>query len=500
MLDRIHNLLQKSPGSFYPHLDSKNSNIKVAEGTDAFLRDPENMPVVSANAYLGMRGIKRALEAGADIVICGRCADASPVIAAAAWWHGWADDAWDELAGAFTAGHLIECSTYVTGANFSGWTRYPLEELLGIGLGIAEVDKQGNCVITKHDALPGVVHSDTVKSQLLYELQGHVYLNSDVKADLSQVSVEDIGKNRVMVTGTKGHPPPPTTKLAVFYRGGYQWEWTVNTTGKDAARKFKFQEMQLRRKVEEWGMADDLEVLDFQHIGVPATNPDSQFSSTTYIRMYAQSKKPDLLNKLTMAWVYDGMAHFAGMHLSLLQRGHVPKPFLSYYPALIPQDEIDEAYTLLGPNSTRVSVGSPPQTEELAPRANYETLNPAPLSIFGDTFMAPLGEVAHARSGDKGANVNIGIFVHTEEEWEWLRSFLTHEQMRSLMGKDWQPSFYTERVEFPHIKAVHFVVYGALGQGVSSSRLLDGLGKGFAEFIRAVHVPIPKKFLLASAS
>jgi hypothetical protein len=109
--------------------------------------------------------------------------------------------------------------------------------------------------------------------------------------------------------------------------------------------------------------------------------------------------------------------------------------------------------------------------------------------------LAPLGDIALARSGDKGANANIGIFVHTEEEWEWLRSIMTRAKLQELMGEDWRDWYFIERVEMPKVKAVHFVVYGPLGKGVSGSAILDCLGKGFAEHIRFVHVPIPTKFL-----
>jgi hypothetical protein len=183
------------------------------------------------------------------------------------------------------------------------------------------------------------------------------------------------------------------------------------------------------------------------------------------------------------------------MHLSLDQRSMAPKPFLGYYPCLVPQSDLAEAVTLLGPSRTRFPVGPPALTEPLEPRANYETRSPVALESFGETVVAPLGEVVYARSGDKGGNINIGLFVHNQEEWDWLRSFLTCEQMQKLMGRDWQSWFHLERVEFAHIHAVHFVVYGPLGRGVSSSRLLDSLGKGFSEFIRAVHVPIPRRFI-----
>jgi hypothetical protein len=87
------------------------------------------------------------------------------------------------------------------------------------------------------------------------------------------------------------------------------------------------------------------------------------------------------------------------------------------------------------------------------------------------------------------------VCVHTAEEWAWLRAFLTRDKMRELMGEDWQKWFVIERVEFAEIFAVHFVVYGLLGRGVSSSSRLDSLGKGFAEYIRARHVEVPERFL-----
>jgi hypothetical protein len=111
-------------------------------------------------------------------------------------WHSWKDTDYDQLAGALIAGHLIECSGYVTGSNFAGFYEYPLDDLYDITFGIAEVSKDGTCVATKHHAMNGFVNEDTVKCQFLYELQGNIYLNSDVKAILDDVRVQAESKNR----------------------------------------------------------------------------------------------------------------------------------------------------------------------------------------------------------------------------------------------------------------------------------------------------------------
>lgn len=194
LMPTIHELLS-SEKEVLKHLDGDNSNVRLAEHAADFLDDPQK-PIVSAHAYLGARAIRKGLEEGADIIICGRVSDASPVIGAAQYWHGWSDTDYDELAAALIAGHLIECSSYSTGANFAGFDTYPIEDLLDLGLPIAEISHNGDCVITKAESLNGIVTRDVVTCQLLYELQGNIYLHSDVKADITNVSVEQQSKNR----------------------------------------------------------------------------------------------------------------------------------------------------------------------------------------------------------------------------------------------------------------------------------------------------------------
>jgi hypothetical protein len=214
------------------------------------------------------------------------------------------------LAGALVGGHLIECSTYITGANFAGSYQYPVEELMNLGLPIIEIDADGEGVVTKHEGLNGIVTADTVKCQFLYELQGNIYLNSDVKAEISQIKIVEETKNRVRVSGIKGFPPPSTTKLATFYKGGYQAEILLNATGYATSWKWDYQEMQIRKKLEDFGVRP--EILDFQRVGVDKQNPDSQLSSTTYLRIFAQDKDHAKVGAVTRAWAFNTMQHFAG--------------------------------------------------------------------------------------------------------------------------------------------------------------------------------------------
>ncbi|ODQ78900.1 hypothetical protein BABINDRAFT_39059 [Babjeviella inositovora NRRL Y-12698] len=478
------------------HLDSNNDKIKISAETSAFFANP-NREIVSCNAYLGGRSIVAGLNAGADVIICGRVADASPIIALAAWWHGWKDTDYDRLAGALLAGHLIECSGYTTGANFCDFDRYPMDKLIDIGYPIAEIASDGTFIITKHESLNGFVNVDTCRSQLLYELQGEMYLNSDVTADVSKVIMKQKAKNRVEVSGIRGFPPPPTTKLALFYVGGYQAEFMVCGTGTNMDAKFELQERQVRRAMEDFGIQDKFDVVEFQRLAHADENPDLQNHGTSFLRIFVQAREYASVIAFGRACRRYGMQHFHGASFSFINPFE-PREFVVYYPGLIEQLRLDEGCIILGSdNSAAVDVkgGHVPRAEALGVRKSYETAKPVDLSMFGATVRATLDTFVLGRSGDKGANVNLGLYVHQDDEYEWLKSFATGKNLQYLIGEDWKDTYFIERVEMPNILAVHFVVYGILGRGVSSSTRLDSLGKAFADYIRSKVVAVPEVFV-----
>jgi hypothetical protein len=190
-----------------------------------------------ANAYLGARPIADALAAGAQIVITGRVADASLFLAPLVHEHGWAWDDWDRLAAGVVVGHLLECSGQVTGGNYSGrWWENP--DPLRIGFPIAEVDPDGSAIVTKPDDTGGMVTFDTVREQLLYEVHDPArYLNPDVIADFTSVRVDDLGGDRVRVSGTTGSPPPATYKGLVCRPAGWAGEVRLAYPWPDAEAK-----------------------------------------------------------------------------------------------------------------------------------------------------------------------------------------------------------------------------------------------------------------------
>ena len=148
----------------------------------------------------------RRCDSGADVVVCPRVTDASLVVGPAAWHHGWAETDWDALAGAVVAGHVIECGPQATGGNYAFFTEVP--GLEHPGFPIAEVAADGSSVITKHPGTGGAVTVGTVTAQLLYEIAGHHYPNTDVVARFDTVEVDEVGPDRVRLSGTEGTARP----------------------------------------------------------------------------------------------------------------------------------------------------------------------------------------------------------------------------------------------------------------------------------------------------
>eukprot|EP00913_Durusdinium_trenchii_P023402 g21980.t1 len=203
--------------------------------TGASLESLKNK-VVCANAYLGAAGIVDALDQGARIVITGRVADASLVVGPAVHEFGWPWDDWNALGAATVAGHLIECGAQMTGGMYSDWT--DAIDLADVGYPIVELAEDGSSVVTKPEGSGGLVSVGTVSEQLVYEIgDPEHYLTPDVDADFSQVALEEIGENRVRVTGGAGRSRPGEYKVSLAFADGYRSAGTLVIAGRDAEQK-----------------------------------------------------------------------------------------------------------------------------------------------------------------------------------------------------------------------------------------------------------------------
>ncbi|KAF2501253.1 DUF1446-domain-containing protein [Lophium mytilinum] len=455
--------------------------------------DVKTEKVLAANVYTGQAGVVRALEAGADIVICGRCCDASPVMGLAYWWHNWKSTDYDAMAGSLIAGHLIECGAYVTGGNYCGFKEIP--QRYSFGYPIAEIAANGSVVITMPENSNGAVTVDTTKAQLLYEIQGPFYLNADVIARIDGAVLEQVGKNRVRLSGIKGSAPPPTSKLAISLFGGWQAELSAYSAGLDTVEKFDMMKDQVRRYIN----PDEFTTFSMETYGVAPQDPKSQKECTVQLRMFAQAPEKEAITEFKRAILYNGIQGYCGLHLHMDWRTMEPRMYLKYFPTLVPQDGTPLAVHFVGEPGNVLDVPAKrieDCAEEVPVQPDYEGRHQAVnLATFGETVRRPFGDLVFGRSGDKGGNANVGIWVRDAKAWPWLQSFLTSKKVKELLGDDWSEKYSVERCEFEHLMAVHFVVRGILQDGVSSSSILDGFGKSFGEFIRARYVDIPKGLL-----
>ena len=405
---------------------------------------------VYAQCYLGCWGIVEGFRQGADIVVCGRVADASPAMAAAAHFHGWARDSYSELAHSLVAGHLIECSTYVTGGNFTGFKTMPQASTPLLNNPIASIQSNGNFHIMseERDGRGGEVSVSTCRTQLLYELQGKRYYNSDVVAIIDQIKMEQAGHNCVYVYNIGYDKPPPTTKVGITAKGGYQAEAHYFLTGLDILEKAARIEAQLRHLLD----TSKFHTLVFTTTGSCAPNPCSQDAATADFRIFAQSKTEDALSpkNFLSPIVNVNLSSYPGATFAMDMRQGMPKPYQEYFVTIMPQSMVNHVvhFPAIGKST---AIEAPTDTVDYLPEQEVaDTVDPKPLDNYGPTTTAPLGYVVHARSGDKGSDANVGFYVRHADEYDWLRSLLSVSRIKELLQNSYNGK-RIERFELPHI-------------------------------------------------
>ncbi|GAA2562386.1 acyclic terpene utilization AtuA family protein [Pseudonocardia hydrocarbonoxydans] len=454
-------------------------------GSLAAITPPVEGTPVSANAYLGGWGIAAALGAGADVVVTGRVTDASLVVGPAAWWHGWARDDLDALAGAVAAGHVIECGPQATGGN------YPfLDEITDLrlpGFPIAEVAADGSSVITKHPGTGGLVSVGTVTAQLLYEIAGPAYPGPDVTAHFDTLVLEQAGEHRVAISGTRGSAPPETLKVALNDVGGFRNTMTFVLTGLDVEAKAARAEAQL---FDALGGRDRFAEVDVRLLRFDTPDAPSNDRATAHLRITVKSPDPATVGRaFSGAAVELALAGYAGFHTTTPPTAE--SAYGVYRPAAVPRGAVEHVVVL--PDGTRHPVPDPPLCSAPVAAAPAGPVRPGAQSS-GGTVRAPLGRVCGARSGDKGGDANVGLWARDDAGYAWLSAYLTAARLRELLGPE-AADLGIERFALPNLRAVNVVVHGLLGDGVASSTRPDPQAKGLGEYLRSRVVDVPAELL-----
>ena len=452
--------------------------------------------VISANAYLGAWPIVEALNGDADVVVCPRITDASLVVGPAAWHHGWDPTDWDRLAGAVVAGHVIECGPQATGGNYAFFTE--VEGAAHPGFPIAEVADDGSSVITKHDGTGGEVSVGTVTAQLLYEIAGPEYPNTDVVARFDTIAVEQQAPDRVRISGARGQPAPAEVKVSLNLLGGWRNSMTFVLTGLDIEAKAAVTLRSLEQSLGGAGAFDRFAEFDARLIRSDKADAPVNAEATAQLRVTVKDAEADTVGRrFSSAATELALAGYPGLHLTAPPSSGTV--YGVYWPALVPAGLVvpetvhadgrrvpvpHQAYLA----ESEVTPVPPPRSPMVSAAAEGHGA-PAPGPDPGPTRRLPLGTVIGARSGDKGGNANVGLWARTEAAWQWLDAFLTVERFRALLPE--ADDLEVRRYALPNLAALNFVVVGLLGEGVASSTRPDPQAKGLGEYLRSRAVDIP---------
>jgi hypothetical protein len=444
--------------------------------------------LVTANAYLGAAPIVQALSDGADIVITGRVADPSLVVAPCIYHFGWSDSEYNRLAGATVAGHLIECGTQVTGGISTDWLDVP--DVAHLGFPIVEVAEDGSCVVTKPRGTGGRVSEFTVKEQLLYEIGDPAnYLSPDATVSFLTLGVEDLGNDRVRVSGATGKPRPETYKVSATHRDGFWAAGTLTVSGRDSVEKARRCGELVLQRVRDAGFELRGQIVEclgggdaaFRIVALPDDVAET-FAETvlrvaveTYSREAAECFSRELIPYITAG--PQGITGYAEGR----PRVH---PVFRYWPCLIARDEVVPQVGIL---ETSVAAQSArPVGRKTLPSRHVQAapaiVRDKPTGVR-HSKPARLYDIACARSGDKGTSANVGVIARRDQWWAFLRTWLTAERVASYFSPLKLES--VERYELPNLCALNFVLRGALRQRLRT----DAQGKALGQVLLEMRLP-----------
>ncbi|MEU3076245.1 acyclic terpene utilization AtuA family protein [Streptomyces laurentii] len=463
-------------------------------------RLPPRLGVLAANAYLGGGGIAACLAAGADVVVTGRVTDAALVTGPAQWFFGWRPDDpdWhDKMAGAVVAGHVLECGTQATGGNYAFFTEHGADGPEGLdgpdgpyrlrrpGFPLAELHADGTAVITKHPGTGGFVDTGTVTAQLLYETTGARYAGPDVTARLDTVRLTQDGPDRVRIDGVRGEAPPPTLKAGLCRLGGFRNEVVFVLTGLDIEAKAAL----VRAQVEDALGKSRPQQVSWELARTDRPDAPTEETASALLRLVVRDQDREAVGRaVTGAAIEPALASYPGFHVTAPPgRG---APYGVFESAYVPAGEV--AHTAVLPDGTRVPVPVPERTRPLEPVPEPPLPEPPPVPA-GPVRRAPLGRVAGARSGDKGGDANVGVWVRGEPAWRWLVHTLTVDRFRALLPET--SELPVERHVLPRLRALNFTVTGLLGEGVASQARFDPQAKALGEWLRSRRLDIPEELL-----
>ncbi|MEL7491078.1 MAG: acyclic terpene utilization AtuA family protein [Pseudomonadota bacterium] len=474
-------------------LITRKENIAKSAPSEMFSGDP--LPpaekIASINAYLGAFPIAAALEAGADIVITGRCVDSAVTLGACIHHFGWRADQWDLLASGSLAGHILECGPQATGGNFTDWE--DAGEIAVIGYPIADIAADGSFTVSKPGSTGGVVNVGTVSEQMLYEIgDPQAYILPDVVCDFSGVTITQEGPDRVAVSPARGYPAPSTYKTCLTFEDGYRAGLVLPFYGFDAdkkARKFGEAAFARTRAIMRRFNAGDFSETSMEVLGAESQYGDfAEISGAREVVLKIAARHDSAMGVGLLLKELAGLGLATPPGLSGFSFGRPkPSPVVRLFSYLTPKEDVPACVKSGG---ATVDIPPAPPADPVAPvRAA-----PPPAPDAGEMVDIPLIKLAWARSGDKGDKANIGVIARHADYYPYLWAALDEAGVAKRFAhfiEGGAGSAKVHRYPLPGANAINFLIDDVLGGGGVASIRSDPQGKGYAQLLLAHPIPVP---------
>ena len=456
---------------------------------------PEIWRIASINAYLGAFPIAAALDAGADIVICGRVVDSALTLGACIHHFGWSADALDKLACGSLAGHLLECSTQATGGNFTDWEKIA-DDLGNIGHPIVDMQADGSFSLRKTPGSGGLVSRATVGEQLLYEIEDpQAYVLPDVTCDFSDVVIEEDGDNQVRVHGAKGTAPPENYKICATYNDGFRGGNLLIFCGIGAAGKARrYAQSVVDRSNRILAIAGQpalhdaqIEVIgDESHFGKGARTAATR---EVAVKVAARHEDSAGINVLLREMVGGALAAPPGLTMFSAGGRPKPSPVIRLFSFLLPKTDVHAVVRVDDQDVDIPANASTADDSHILDRPEVPSVPDSP----GALMDVPLVRVAWARSGDKGNRANIGVMARHPDLLPWIGQSMTEERVADAFEHFLEGR--VERFYLPGLHALNFVLHDVLGGGGIASLRNDPQGKTYGQILLAQDVQVPAELM-----
>lgn len=452
----------------------------------------EDLPsqLASCNAYLGAIPIRDALDQGADIIITGRVVDSAVVLAPLLHEYQWSLEDYDKLSQGSLAGHIIECGAQCTGGNFTDWRL--VQGFDNMGFPIVEVKADASFIVTKPKGTGGLVSVATVAEQVVYEIGNpQAYLLPDVTADFSQVKLEQVGEDRVLVIGAKGRAPTQQYKVSATYPDGYRVLVSFLIAGREAPEKAQVIADAILTKCER--VLALRSVPPFLEKSVEILGIESTYGANAQ-----QINSREVVVKIAVKHMFKEACMFFASEIAQASTGMAPalagivggrpkaSPVIKLFSFLVDKSKLSVAIDI---NGQRQNIQIPSGCSD----QSFDVVAVGEVAQFtGQEIEVPLVEIAHARSGDKGNHSNIGVIARQPEYLPWIRANLTEEKVKEYMQHVLDPEkSKVIRYEITGFNALNFMLENALGGGGIASLRIDPQGKAFAQQLLDMPVKIP---------